>query len=574
MHQAFETAQRSAQCSQPNEEMTTYISAEYLRPHLRPLSFYLVNSMKKNFYFCLILLISEFFLIVSSQAVVISPLNLTSSPNNISIKADLEWAKLIPGYIAITKKDKLFYLLARSKIENAPLVIFLNGGPGASSLIGAFVENGPLNLAKPFDDDRNFQLTKNKWSWNNLANVVYLDQPRYTGYSYGNGSYITSAQDAGKDFLTWLQHFYQKYPEFKQRPLYLTGESFARVYIGEYTHQILQYNKQNIKNPIHLSGLFIQSGTIGDDQRFGSFDVSPLYQLHYLCTQNMLEKKECQSNHKNSLKNTLDQCVNTIAQHKNINPQEVKISDMRISGQSITICESYLNQVNQTPKFKLHQIPNSLVFPKQIRGKTLHEPVDTLEFSQDSKIRHFLGYSPNPYNIKLICMPSGGYPPWCYNDHKIIQFFNNPEIKLWLGKGEIPEQVKWEYANFVVANSFTAVNPLVLPLETYYAEALDNDIKIILAYGKNDWMNYFATQVIADKIVKRAYGRSLFRQLPAAISDLQKITIGTADKPRYAGEYLTLKNFTFAQLDNAGHMIGMDEPESIYQLYILLLRDE
>lgn len=87
----------------------------------------------------------------------------------------------------MTNKDYLFYLLVKAKKSNAPLIIFLNGGPGSSSMSGAFMENGPLRIARPFAQDKNYQLTKNKWAWNNLANVVYLDQPRYTGYSYGSG---------------------------------------------------------------------------------------------------------------------------------------------------------------------------------------------------------------------------------------------------------------------------------------------------------------------------------------------------------------------------------------------------
>lgn len=112
--------------------------------------------------------------------------------------------------------------------------------------------------------------------------------------------------------------------------------------------------------------------------------------------------------------------------------------------------------------------------------------VDTLEFLQSSKIREFLKYSPNPYNMKLACIPSGGYPPWCYDTQKINYFFNASQVKLWLGKGYIHQQIKWEFANFLVASSLMTNNPPIWPLESYYSEALRHHLKVIIVYGKLD----------------------------------------------------------------------------------------
>ena len=59
--------------------------------------------------------------------------------------------------------------------ENAPLVIWLQGGPGGSSLFGLFAENGPFNV------DKNMNLVYRNFSWTDSLNVLYFDNPVGTG---------------------------------------------------------------------------------------------------------------------------------------------------------------------------------------------------------------------------------------------------------------------------------------------------------------------------------------------------------------------------------------------------------
>jgi len=475
---------------------------------------------------------------------------------------------LEPGFLHVTPKDKLFYLLARTNIPNSPLVIYLAGGPGASSMAPAFLANGPWIFSHPFAHNTDFQLIKNQWSWNRIANIVYLDQPRYVGYSYGNGPYITSINEAGHDFLKWLLSFYKRYPEFKNRSLYLTGESFAGVYIAEYTHQILQYNYKHLKNKINLSGLFIQSGVIGDDNRFG-LDVSPYTQLSFLCSQNMLPSSACNNSEKDNLRHVLSLCMTYISQTKKISFSKVKISDIYTVGKSNKSCDIYLENITTDAQTQPFTIPDNLKFPKHLKGQTVKEPINKMEFSKNSIIRRYLAYSPNPWNMSLICQASGGFPPWCYDNYKMTQFFNNSAIKLWLGKGLIPTKTQWEFAKFLIPVALLGEKLPIWPIERYYVETLQHNIPIVFAFGKNDWdINYISAQVIINQISYRAYGRLLFKQIPEKLTDMNKFIL---QNDRQIGEYQSFENITFAQIDNAGHMIGMDQPEAAYKLFSLLL---
>jgi carboxypeptidase C (cathepsin A) len=85
------------------------------------------------------------------------------------------------GYLPIAGTQKeLHYVAALSRNDpmNDPVIIWFNGGPGCSSMLGWAQEHGPYSLA---DGATNF--TFNDWSWNNNANMIYIEAPAGVGYS-------------------------------------------------------------------------------------------------------------------------------------------------------------------------------------------------------------------------------------------------------------------------------------------------------------------------------------------------------------------------------------------------------
>jgi cathepsin A (carboxypeptidase C) len=76
-----------------------------------------------------------------------------------------------PGLVKLNDKDDMFYWLfkSRSNVETDPLVIWLTGGPGCSSVLALFTENGPFSVK----DDLTLQ--GNDYSWNNNANLIFVD---------------------------------------------------------------------------------------------------------------------------------------------------------------------------------------------------------------------------------------------------------------------------------------------------------------------------------------------------------------------------------------------------------------
>ncbi|GMY19567.1 serine carboxypeptidase-like 45, partial [Fagus crenata] len=153
------------------------------------------------------------------------------------------------GYITIDEKQQraLFYYFAEAETEPAskPLVLWLNGGPGCSSIgAGAFCEHGPF---RPSGDI----LVRNYYSWNKEANMLYLESPAGVGFSFSaNKSFYDSVNDelTAQDNLVFLQRWFTKFPEFKDRELFITGESYAGHYVPQLAQLIIKSNvKFNLK---------------------------------------------------------------------------------------------------------------------------------------------------------------------------------------------------------------------------------------------------------------------------------------------------------------------------------------
>jgi hypothetical protein len=72
-----------------------------------------------------------------------------------------------------------WFFEARNDPANAPLSLWLQGGPGAPTSVSAVNENGPCNLLNNSRDT-----VANPWSWNDKVNMLYIDQPVMTGFSY------------------------------------------------------------------------------------------------------------------------------------------------------------------------------------------------------------------------------------------------------------------------------------------------------------------------------------------------------------------------------------------------------
>ncbi|KAJ4976419.1 hypothetical protein NE237_001525 [Protea cynaroides] len=150
------------------------------------------------------------------------------------------------GYVTVNENHgrALFYWFYEASTLPAekPLVLWLNGGPGCSSVgYGATQEIGPFIV----DTDGN-GLKFNPYSWNKEANMLFLESPVGVGFSYSNTTTdydILGDSFTANDTYTFLHKWFNKFPTYRSRSFYIAGESYAGKYVPELAELIYDMNK-------------------------------------------------------------------------------------------------------------------------------------------------------------------------------------------------------------------------------------------------------------------------------------------------------------------------------------------
>ncbi|PQE13154.1 serine carboxypeptidase protein [Rutstroemia sp. NJR-2017a BBW] len=201
--------------------------------------------------------------------------------------------KSYSGYVDVAENQHIFWWFFETRNgdpEEAPLTVWINGGPGSSSMIGLFEENGPCRI----DIDGN--VVNNPYSWNNVSNMIYIDQPTQVGfsysipvngyvdpssgftitlpnatcpdyaesygscgtYSYGNESLTVNSTQAGAPYFGFMGAF----PKYSRNGFHFATESYGGHYGPIYNEYIEEQNAKNITgaHKISLESVFIGNG--------------------------------------------------------------------------------------------------------------------------------------------------------------------------------------------------------------------------------------------------------------------------------------------------------------------------
>jgi carboxypeptidase C (cathepsin A) len=182
------------------------------------------------------------------------------------------------------EKGHLHYWFVESELDpdNSPVVLWLNGGPGCSSLDGFFYENGPFTIVNvnalgvaelsPSDSKANgfevdgLRLNVRPERWNRFANMLFIESPIGVGFSYHNNATYYSLNDDDNTALRnleALEHFYKKFPGYLKNDLYLTGESYAGIYIPTLAEAILLSVDAGTYSGANLKGIAVGNGCTG-----------------------------------------------------------------------------------------------------------------------------------------------------------------------------------------------------------------------------------------------------------------------------------------------------------------------
>ncbi|XP_049879513.1 venom serine carboxypeptidase-like [Pectinophora gossypiella] len=174
-----------------------------------------------------------------------------------------------------------WYFPPFSKNANAPVLLWLQGGPGGTSLFGLFTEIGPLIAKK-----EGFAQRKYHWALNN--HLIFIDNPVGTGFSFtkDDKGYCCDEDCIAKGLYSSVQQFFELFPELRYNDFFITGESYAGKYIPSLAMEIHRQNNKATQNSekINLKGLAM-----------GNAYCDPVNQMdygHYLYQLGLIDSKQ------------------------------------------------------------------------------------------------------------------------------------------------------------------------------------------------------------------------------------------------------------------------------------------
>jgi len=233
-------------------------------------------------------LISIACIVVSADPVYVS----SYLPNNYAAgqsacKTTIDWNyPSYSGYITVneTTNSNIFfwYFPAQSGDPNAPTLLWLNGGPGFSSLFGMFNEIGPFYVS----NDNFPELLPIPYTWNKEYSLVFIDNPVGTGFSYTESDFgfSTNEKEVAENLYSAVSQFFQLFPDLQDNDFYVCSESYGGKYNPSLSYKIWEMNQQSGTVKIPLVGLSIGDGIMDPQTQtqgiadqaymFGMFDYN------------------------------------------------------------------------------------------------------------------------------------------------------------------------------------------------------------------------------------------------------------------------------------------------------------
>lgn len=185
------------------------------------------------------------------------------------------------------------------------MILWLNGGPGGSSVATVFIQNGPIEIVKANGQPK---LQLRNFTWNEEFAVLYIDNPVGTGFSFTDKEthYLSNESEVGRDVYEALRQFFILFSEYKGNPFYITGVSYGGKFVPAAGYKIHTMGEQAKKDGFNLKGLAIGNGLCDPKTQIDYGDFLWKFGLidkhqkdHFLAEQNKATKF---INEKNTLK--------------------------------------------------------------------------------------------------------------------------------------------------------------------------------------------------------------------------------------------------------------------------------
>ncbi|XP_042263014.1 cathepsin A-like [Thunnus maccoyii] len=413
------------------------------------------------------------------------------------------------GYLQARPGKFLHYWFVTSQRDPVkdPLVLWLNGGPGCSSLDGFLSENGPFHV-----NDNGATLYENNFSWNKIANVLYLESPAGVGYSFSDDkNYATDDDQVAEDNYRALQSFFVKFPNFTQNEFFIFGESYGGIYAPT-----LSLNVATGPAKINFKGFAVGNGI----SSFALNDQSLIYfgyyhglfgeDLWHDLNTNCCEKGKC-----NFYDPSSEDCKIVVREAFNI-VYESGLNEYAL----------YLDCEGRRSSYKSYEMTMNHLFQKHRKQPHAYK---------------FLGQVPASSSVML-----GEVPP-CINSTAQANWLNRGDVRKAL---HIPDFLPaWDICSDIVGGNYTTLYPTV---KDVYLKLLSRGLRALVYNGDTD----MACNFLGDQWFVEDLGLKSTTKYQTWIHEDQ-----------IAGFYQRFGNITFLTVKGAGHMVPQWAPGPAFHMF-------
>ncbi|XP_056614995.1 cathepsin A-like [Triplophysa dalaica] len=402
------------------------------------------------------------------------------------------------GYLKASSGKFLHYWFVTSQRDpiRDPVVLWLNGGPGCSSLDGFLSENGPFHV-----NDDGTTLYENEFSWNKIANVLYLESPAGVGYSYSDDQkYATNDDEVADNNYLALQSFFAKFPNFTKNEFYIFGESYGGIYAPTLSLRVATGGQLKVNFKGFAVGNGISSFALNDQSLiyFGYYHGLFGEQLWKDLNDNCCENGVC-----NFYNNSKESCSVLVSHSFNI------VYNSGLNEYALYLdCAGGVGFQKSYQRTMMHLFRN---FRKHWESNNLVESSPTIK----------------------------GVPP-CINSTAQINWLNRADVRKAL---HIPDVLpSWDICSDEVGAKYRTIYETV---KKVYQKLLASGLRALVYNGDTDMAcNFLGDQWFVEDLGQKAttmYQRWLYDN-------------------QIAGFYQQFGNITFLTIKGAGHMVPQWAP--------------
>jgi len=422
---------------------------------------------------------------------------------------------LYSGFLSFDGRHYHYVFVERNTTKKWAL--WLNGGPGCSSMDGLLTENGPFRVQK------DGSLVDNEFAWSKNVSILYLESPVDVGFTYSDNK--ADKKNVGdktttRDNTKALEKFIEKFPKYSTMPLILTGESYAGIYISLLLEALSTHPKfENI-----LDGALIGNGMF-------DYGVNYNTMIHFANGHGLIPPS--------LWSNVLSDCCNNITEQ----------------------CEFYDPEISDICALQTSEVMN-VIYQIGLNWYNIYARCVT---NSEEQMRELI-FASAPEKMRKVFSSSKklNMAPTCLSDYAIRNYLNRPDVVKALHVENSPASANWTVCSDDVFQAYQKTHSSVKEnLIQYFKNTrrLGRTPHVIIYNGDIDMACNF--------LGGREFAASLdFRM----IDDQRPWLYEDTEQNVQLGGYVTQYEYlSFVTVKGSGHMVPTDQPEAalvMFQMYL------